>query len=85
DGFVIAEEDLKLRGGGEILGTRQSGNPLSRVAIPEFHGELLPVARKDAQAALVADPALAGSRGKALRLLLHLFGRAEAIRLIDAG
>ncbi len=85
DGFLIAETDLRLRGGGEILGTRQSGSPMSRVAVPEFHADLLAISRKDAQAALAADPDLSSKRGQALRSLLHLFERAEALRLIEAG
>ena len=85
DGFVIAEEDLRLRGGGEILGTRQSGPPGFRVAQPEHHGELMETARDDARLIVETDPGLATDRGAALRLLLYLFGRDEAIRLIRAG
>ncbi|MEM6664792.1 MAG: ATP-dependent DNA helicase RecG [Pseudomonadota bacterium] len=85
DGFAIAEEDLRLRGGGEVLGTRQSGNPLSRIARPEAHGRLLDMAQKDARLALDRDPDLSTERGRALRLLLQLFERDEAIRLIEAG
>jgi ATP-dependent DNA helicase RecG len=85
DGFRIAEEDLKLRGEGDVLGTRQSGMPAFRVAAPEMHGALLPAARDDAQLILQRDPALASARGQALRALLYLFERDDAIRLIDAG
>ncbi len=85
DGFLIAEEDLRLRGGGEILGTRQSGAPGFRIAQPERHGELMETARDDARLIVDTDPDLAGRRGEALRLLLYLFGRDEAIRLIRAG
>jgi ATP-dependent DNA helicase RecG len=85
DGFRIAEEDLRLRGGGEILGTRQSGMPDFRIAQPEIHGDLMEVARDDARLVVEADPELAGTRGAALRLLLYLFGRDEAIRLLRAG
>ncbi|GGH16918.1 ATP-dependent DNA helicase RecG [Alsobacter metallidurans] len=85
DGFEIAEEDLKLRGEGDVLGTRQSGMPGFRLAIPELHGELLQAARDDAKLALATDPDLAGERGQALRVLLYLFERDAAIRLLRAG
>ena len=85
DGFRIAEEDLRLRGSGEILGTRQSGTPGFRVARPEIHGDLMEVARDDARAVVESDPHLRGPRGQALRVLLYLFGRDEAIRLLRAG
>jgi ATP-dependent DNA helicase RecG len=85
DGFRIAEEDLKLRGEGDVLGTRQSGMPAFRIASPEAHGQLLTTARDDARLILTRDAALASERGKALRILLYLFERDDAIRLIDAG
>jgi ATP-dependent DNA helicase RecG len=85
DGFRIAEEDLKLRGEGDVLGTRQSGMPVFRIASAEAHGHLLPAARDDARLILTRDAALASERGKALRVLLYLFERDDAIRLIDAG
>ena len=85
DGFRIAEEDLRLRGEGEVLGTRQSGMPGFRVARLEVHGPLLAAARDDAALALSRDPALASERGQALRHLLYLFERDEAVRLIGAG
>ncbi|MEP1930437.1 MAG: ATP-dependent DNA helicase RecG [Roseibium sp.] len=85
DGFLIAEEDLKLRGGGEILGTRQSGTPGFRIARPEDHADLMEVARDDARLILEMDPDLTTERGKALRCLLYLFGRDAAIRLLRAG
>ncbi len=85
DGFVIAEEDLKLRGEGEILGTRQSGTPGFRIARIETHGSLMEVARDDARLVLETDPRLETPRGEALRLLLYLFSRDEAVRLIRAG
>lgn len=85
DGFVIAEEDLKLRGEGELLGTRQSGTPGFRVARIEDHGDLLAMARDDARLVLATDPDLETPRGQALRILLYLFGRDEAIRLLRAG
>jgi len=85
DGFRIAEEDLRLRGEGDVLGTRQSGMPGFRVARIETHGPLLEPARKDAQLVLSRDPALMSERGEALRHLLYLFERDEAIRLLRAG
>lgn len=85
DGFRIAEEDLRLRGEGEVLGTRQSGTPGFRLASLDIHGALLPVARDDAALILSRDPHLESERGKALRLLLYLFEREEAIRLMRAG
>ncbi len=85
DGFLIAEEDLALRGEGEVLGTRQSGLPGFRIALPELHRELLEAARKDAALILHRDPHLASERGRALLLLLFLFDRDEAVRLIEAG
>src|SRR5215472_333218 len=85
DGFRIAEEDLRLRGEGDVLGTRQSGMPGFRVARIETHGKLLQAARDDAALVLNRDPELTGERGEALRVLLYLFERDEAIRLIRAG
>ena len=85
DGFRIAEEDLRLRGEGDLLGTRQSGIPGFRVARLEFHGKLLAPARDDAMLTLTRDPDLASPRGEALRHLLYLFERDEAIRLLRAG
>ncbi|WP_183481811.1 ATP-dependent DNA helicase RecG [Martelella radicis] len=85
DGFRIAEEDLKLRGEGELLGTRQSGMPGFRFAHLEAHGDILALARKDAAYVVNQDPELQGERGKALRMLLYLFRRDEAIRNLSAG
>ncbi len=85
DGFRIAEEDLKLRGEGDVLGTRQSGMPGFRLARLEFHGKLLQAARDDAALILARDPQLKSERGEALRVLLYLFERDEAVRLIRAG
>jgi ATP-dependent DNA helicase RecG len=85
DGFRIAEEDLRLRGGGEILGTRQSGLPGFRIARPDVHVALMETARDDARLIVERDPHLATARGEALRALLYLFGRDDAIRLLRAG
>ncbi|PTM95027.1 ATP-dependent DNA helicase RecG [Mycoplana dimorpha] len=85
DGFRIAEEDLKLRGEGELLGTRQSGTPGFLIASLEAHGDLLEIARKDAALVLEKDPDLMTERGQALRTLLYLYRRDEAIRFLRAG
>lgn len=85
DGFRIAEEDLKLRGEGELLGTRQSGTPGFQVARIEAHADLLEIARDDARLLLTRDPELKSARGEAVRTLLYLFGRDEAVRLLRAG
>jgi len=82
DGFRIAEEDLRLRGGGEILGTRQSGMPEFRLADLAAHGDLLESARADVRLILAQDAELEGPRGRALRLLLYLFERDAAVRLL---
>jgi ATP-dependent DNA helicase RecG len=84
DGFLIAEKDLELRGGGEVLGARQSGMPEFRVAeVPNFK-ELLDAARDDARLVLSHDPELKSPRSEALRLLLYLFECDEAVRLFRA-
>ncbi len=85
DGFRIAEEDLKLRGEGDLLGTRQSGLPGFHIARIETHGKYLGAARDDAALTLSRDAALMTPRGQALRHLLYLFGKDEAIKLIRAG
>ncbi|WP_297322003.1 ATP-dependent DNA helicase RecG [uncultured Bartonella sp.] len=85
DGFRIAEEDLRLRGEGELLGTRQSGLPDFHMADLSVHGDLLAIARKDARLILEQNPLLTGARGNALRLLLYLFRQDGAIRLLRAG
>lgn len=85
DGFRIAEEDRKLRGGGDVLGTRQSGMPGFHFADMEFHAELLEVAHQDARLALHHDPRLVSERGNALRHLLYLFRHDDNIRLLEAG
>jgi ATP-dependent DNA helicase RecG len=85
DGFRIAEEDLRLRGEGDVLGTRQSGLPGFQIARPEKHGKYLGTARDDAALILSRDASLSTPRGSALRQLLYLFGKDEAIKLIRAG
>ncbi|GIL00381.1 MAG: ATP-dependent DNA helicase RecG [Alphaproteobacteria bacterium] len=85
DGFFIAEEDLKLRGEGELLGTRQSGQPGFALASAEWRADLLELARDAARLAAATNPALDGEAGAALRTLLYLFGRDQAVRLLRAG
>ena len=84
DGFLIAEKDLELRGGGEMLGARQSGMPEWRIAnVPGFD-TLLAAAHDDATMILNTDPDLVSPRGLALRTLLYLFECDEAARLFRA-
>jgi len=85
DGFVIAEEDLNLRGEGEILGTRQSGTPGFSLASAEAHGDVLEMSRDEARLIVTCNPELAGPAGDAARILLYLFGQDQAVRLLRAG
>jgi len=85
DGFRIAEEDLRLRGEGEVLGTKQSGLPGFRLADLAAHVTLLALAREEARRFVSENPRLEGPRGEALRLILNIFERGEAIRLLSAG
>jgi ATP-dependent DNA helicase RecG len=85
DGFRIAEEDLRLRGPGEILGTRQSGEEAFRVATADDVQSLAPIAQSDAQLLLDRDGGLAGPRGQAARICLYLFERDQAVDLIRSG
>jgi ATP-dependent DNA helicase RecG len=85
DGFRIAEEDLRLRGPGEILGTRQSGEQSFRVASQEDVAELAPIAQGDARLLLDRDGGLASERGQAARLCLYLFERDAAVGLLRSG
>jgi ATP-dependent DNA helicase RecG len=85
DGFRIAEEDLRLRGAGEVLGTRQSGLPSLRLADLAIHEELVAIAHDDARLVLERDPHLESERGQALGVLLYLFRRDEAVQYLRAG
>lgn len=80
DGFLIAEKDLELRGGGEILGTRQSGFCAFRLADLEYHKNLLMIANHDAKLIMNKDPELKGRRGQALKALLYLFEQDDGIK-----
>ncbi|TCU61039.1 ATP-dependent DNA helicase RecG [Novosphingobium sp. PhB57] len=85
DGFRLAEEDLELRGGGELLGTRQSGDTPFRIASLEQITKLLPLAHDDARLLIERDGGLAGPRGEAARLLLYLFERDWGVQLLRGG
>jgi ATP-dependent DNA helicase RecG len=85
DGFVIADEDFRLRGGGDALGTRQAGLPGYKLADPADHETLLHMAHRDAAVLLSRDPTLETERGQAIRLLLRLFERTAAMRTLAAG
>lgn len=85
DGFVIAEKDLELRGQGDLLGTRQSGMPGYRLAVPDVHRHLLEFAHDDAKALFARNPGLTGEDGENIRILLYLFRKHLAIPLIRAG
>ncbi|KKB09695.1 ATP-dependent DNA helicase RecG [Devosia chinhatensis] len=85
DGFVIAERDLELRGQGDLLGTRQSGMPGYRLAVPDVHRHLLEFAHDDARALFERNPGLTGEEGEKTRTLLYLFRKHLALPLIRAG
>ena len=85
DGFKIAEEDLTLRGAGEVLGTKQSGVQEFKIADPATDRDLLTMARNDAKYIMNIDPELKTERGKALRVLLYLFGKDEVVKTLKAG
>ena len=85
DGFVIADEDFRIRGGGDLLGKRQSGQPGWRLADPVEHEGLLRMANRDAAVLLERDPTLASERGRAIRILLGMFERGAALRTLQAG
>jgi ATP-dependent DNA helicase RecG len=85
DGFRIAEEDLELRGGGELLGTRQSGDTPFRIASLDQLQRLLPLAHDDARLLIERDGGLASERGEAARVLLYLFERDWGVQLLRGG
>ena len=85
DGFRIAEEDLKLRGAGELLGTRQSGLPVFRMADIVSHQDLMMAARDDAKLIIERDPYLNSKRGEALRILLYLFQKDNVVQTLRSG
>jgi ATP-dependent DNA helicase RecG len=85
DGFVIAEIDYKLRGAGDVLGVQQSGLPPFRLVDPEAHGDLLGAADKEARLAIDRDPTLEHERGRAIALVLELFGYEDAAALARSG
>jgi ATP-dependent DNA helicase RecG len=84
DGFAIADEDFRIRGGGDLLGKRQSGQPGWRLADPVSHEGLLRMANQDAAVLLDRDPRLTSQRGRAIRLLMRLFERGQALRALGA-
>jgi ATP-dependent DNA helicase RecG len=85
DGFIIAEEDLKLRGAGEVLGIKQSGLPHFKIADLTIHSDLLELARNEAKLILNKDPDLVSKRGEALKILLYLFERDNAVQYLKSG
>jgi len=85
DGFRIAEEDLRLRGAGELLGTRQSGLPEFRLVDLVVDSDLVEIARDEARLLIERDGGLTGARGATLRTLLYLFERDAAVSLIRSG
>lgn len=85
NGFVIAEEDLRLRGAGDLLGVKQSGLPQFKMADLSVHQHLLKTAAQDAKMILSQDPYLESERGKALRILLYLFQKDSEILTLKAG
>ena len=85
DGFEIAEEDFKLRGGGDLLGLRQSGIPAFKIADAALHGDLLAIAQQDARVLVDADPQLTSPRGQAARLALHVFDQLDPEVFLGSG
>ena len=85
DGFVIADEDFRIRGGGDMLGKRQSGLPGFRLMDPVQHENLLQIANRDAAVLLHRDPKLETERGQRIRVLLRMFGRFAGLNSLGAG
>ncbi len=85
DGFVISEKDLELRGGGDVLGTKQSGMTEFKIANLAAHGDLLATAQDDAKLIVSKDIRLESERGKNIRTLLYLFEMDQAIRYFKSG
>jgi ATP-dependent DNA helicase RecG len=85
DGFRIAEEDLRLRGGGELLGTRQSGEVGFKLVPPESLADLLQCAHDDTRLLIDRDGGLASERGQAARVALYLFERDAGVQLLRSG
>lgn len=85
DGFAISELDFKMRGAGDVLGTQQSGLPPFRLISPEAHADMLGAADKEARLAIERDPTLTSERGRAIRLVLEMFGYTEAAELARSG
>ncbi|MEL1250104.1 ATP-dependent DNA helicase RecG [Aurantiacibacter gilvus] len=85
DGFRLAEEDLALRGGGELLGTRQSGDEAFNIASLEQITRLLPVANADAKLLVEQEGGLESERGKAARLVLYLLERDWGVQTLRGG
>ena len=85
DGFLIAEKDLKIRGGGDLIGLEQSGLPKFKIADLATHADLMLIAHQDARFLLNEDPTLTGKRGKAAKTLLYLMEKENSIPLISIG
>ena len=85
DGFVIAEKDLELRGSGDILGTKQSGEAHFKIANLAVHGDLLATAHTDAKLLIEKDPELTSERGQNIKTLLYMFERDQAIKYLKSG
>ena len=84
-GFDIAEEDLKMRGGGNPIGQQQSGIPKFRIANLDFDKELLSYANQDANEIIKNNKYLKGEHGKNLRVLLHLMNKDNSLKLLESG
>ncbi len=85
DGFRIADEDLRLRGAGDLLGVKQSGLPQFRVADLEHQAPLMKIAQDDARLLVEQDPNFLETRGKAARSLLYLMDRDKAFLMLKVG